>query len=297
MSKEAKELSRKENVIGWAFLAPALLINVFVILIPALLTAMLAFTRWNGLGTPEFVGLDNFRQLAADPVYRGALVNNVKWTLIFLTVPISMGLVGAAMLLTIPKGRDVFQTIYFIPMIVATVISARVWQQMIFHPMGGLLGWLKRRGITLFATNPLTNPDTSLYAVAFVDNWHWWGFLAVVFLASMRQIDPALFEAASIEGAGFWQKFRYVTLPLIRPTVVFMLLMTVIWSFLVFDFIYVITEGGPGYSSEVLATLTYKKAFYTFEVGLGSAVALTMSLLAGIAIAVYIWLQSRGVEI
>lgn len=297
MPRKPKELSRKENIIGWAFLAPSLLINFCVILIPAILTALLAFTKWNGLGTPEFIGLDNFRILLADSVYRTALVNNVKWTLIFLVIPICMGVLGAAMLQTIPRGRNFFQTIYFIPMIVATVISARVWQQMIFHPMGGLLGWLKKKGIILFTSNPLTNPKTSLYSVAFVDNWHWWGFLAVVFLAAMRQIEPDLFEAADIEGAGFWQKLRYVTLPLIRPTLVFMLLMTIIWSFLVFDFIYIMTEGGPGYSSEVLATMTYKKAFYTFEVGLGSAIALTMSILAGLAIAAYVWLQSRGVEI
>jgi len=296
MSTALRKKGNRENLTGWLFLLPALLINVLVILIPAVLTALISLTKWNGLGKPEFVGLDNFRQLLSDSVYMAALGNNVKWTLVFLTVPIIMGLLVAAMLQTIRKGRNAYQTIFFIPMIVATAISARVWQQMIFHPMSGLLGWLKRSGIASFG-NPLTNPKTSLFAVAFVDNWHWWGFLAVVFLASMRQIEPELFEAAEIEGAGFWQKFRHISIPLIRPTLIFMILMTVIWSFLVFDFIYIITEGGPGYSSEVLATLSYKKAFYTFDVGLGAAIALTMSLLAGIAIIVYVWLQARGVEI
>jgi raffinose/stachyose/melibiose transport system permease protein len=285
------------SLTGWLFMLPALAINVSIILIPAILTAGFAFTKWNGLGTPEFVGLQNFITLFKSQVYRTAIINNVRWTLIFLTVPIIMGLIGAAMLQTIRAGRNFFQTIFFVPMIVATVISARVWQQMIFHPMSGLLGWLRKFGISFLGGNPLTNPDTSLYYVAFVDNWHWWGFLAVVFLASMRQIDPELYEAASIEGASFWQKFWHISIPLIRPTLILMLLMTVIWSFLVFDFLYIMTEGGPGYSSEVLATLTYKKVFYTFEVGMGAAIALTMSLLAGIAIAGYIWLQSKGVEI
>ena len=163
--------------------------------------------------------------------------------------------------------------------------------------MSGVLGWLQKNGITLFSSNPLTNPSTSLYAVAFVDNWHWWGFLAVVFFSAMRQIDPSLYEAADIEGANFWDKFKHISIPLILPTLVFMLIMTVIWSFKVFGFIYVMTEGGPGHSSEVLATLTYRKAFYTYEVGLGSAVALSMSLFAGIAIITYVWLQYRGVEV
>lgn len=288
---------RKKDIEGWLFLLPALIINIFIILIPAFFTVLLAFTKWNGLGMPEFIGFNNFKNLITNKVYIETLINNLEWTLIFITVPIIMGLFAAAMMQTIKKGKNIFQTIYFIPMIVSIVISARVWQQMIFHPMSGLLGWLQSQGITIFANNPLTNSATSLYAVAFVDNWHWWGFLAVVFFAAMRQIDPKLFEAAEIEGAGFWQKFRYISVPLIKPTLVFMLLMTVIWSFLVFDYIYIMTQGGPGYSSEVLATLTYRNAFYTYEVGKASATALTMSLFAGIAIISYVWLQYRGVEI
>lgn len=287
----------KGELSGWLFLAPALLLNIFVILVPALLTAALAFTDWNGVSTPHWTGLENFRELAGDPVFWGALWNNVKWTLIFLTVPIIMALVVASMLLTVRWGRNLFQTLYFIPMVVATVISARVWQQMIFHPMSGLLGWLSQHGLNPFGGNPLTNPSTALYSVAFVDNWHWWGFIAVIFFAALRQIDPGLLEAADLEGAGFWQKLRHVSLPLIRPTIVLMMIMTIIWSFLVFDFIYVITQGGPGYSTEVLATLTYKRAFETFQAGQASAIALVMSALGGLAIAGYVWLQRKGWEV
>ncbi len=282
---------------GWLFLAPALVLNVGVILVPALATVALSLTDWNGISRPRLVGVSNFTDLAGDPVFWGALWNNVKWTLIFLTVPITMGLIVGSMLLEIKRGRNVLQTLYFIPMVVPTVISARIWQQMIFHPMSGVLGWLAGHGIRLVDGNPLTQPGSALYAVAFVDNWHWWGFVTVVFFAALRQIDPAFLEAASIEGASFWQKMRYVSLPLIRPTVVFLMIMTVIWSFLVFDFIYVITQGGPGYSTEVLATLTYKRAFHTFQAGQASAVAVVMSALGGVAVALYVWLQSRGWEV
>ena len=288
---------QRKEIKGWTFLLPALFINFLVILIPAFFTFLLAFTEWSGLGSITFVGLKNFRELFLDNVYLTSVLNNVKWTLIFLTVPIIMGVLAATMMQTVNKGKNIFQTIYFIPMIVSIVVSARVWQQMIFHPMSGLLGWLQRNGITLFAENPLTNPETSLYAVAFVDNWHWWGFLAVVFFAAMRQIDPSLYEVAEIEGASFWQKMRYISIPLIRPTLIFMILMTIIWSFLVFGYIFIMTEGGPGISSEVLATLTYRKAFYSYEIGKASAIALTMSFFAGIAITVYVWLQYKGVEL
>src|SRR5690606_15749312 len=216
-------LHHRTSKSGWLFLAPALILNISIIVVPALLTAVLGFTDWDGFGVPRFTGVAHLRRLLSDPVFWTALVNNIKWTAIFLTVPILMGLIVAGLLMTVRRGRNFFQTAYFIPMVVATVISARVWQQMIFHPISGLLGWLSARGWNPFGGNPLTQPATALYAVAFVDNWHWWGFVAVVFFAALRQIDPSLLEAADVEGAGFWQRLWLVILPLIRPTVVLMM--------------------------------------------------------------------------
>lgn len=275
----------------WWFLLPALLINVAVLLIPGVLTFLLAFTRWDGLGTPEWIGLANLRDVLGDPVTWTALGHNLIWTLLFLTVPVAIGLVIASMLLFARRGRNLLQAIYFIPYILATVVIARVWQGMIYSPVTGVFGWLSDLGIDI--ANPLSRPESSLYGVAAADMWHWWGFLAVVFFAALRQVDPSLIDAARVAGAGFWQTFRFVLLPMIRPTIFFMLIMTVIWSFIVFDFVYILTEGGPGYSSEVLATLAYKNAFYQFQVGRASALALVMGALGFVAIAGYIWLQMR----
>src|SRR5690606_41557169 len=115
--------------------------------------------------------------------------------------------------------------------------------------------------------------------------------------AARRQTRPPLVGPADRERAGAWQRMRHVRLPLIRPTIVLMMIMPIVWSFLVFDFIYVITQGGPGYSTEVLATLTYKRAFETFQAGQASAIALVMSALGGVAIAAYVCLQSRGWDV
>ena len=134
-------------------------------------------------------------------------------------------------------------------------------------------------------------------AVAFVDNWHWWGFLMVLFLAAMQNIPADLYEAARIDGANPWQEFWNVTIPGIRPTLVFMLLMTAIWSFLVFDYIWILTQGGPAGASEVLGTLVIKNAFFRFEAGYGAAIGLTMSFLAGIMILIFVLLRRRGWEI
>ncbi|MGI4744878.1 MAG: carbohydrate ABC transporter permease [Janthinobacterium lividum] len=275
----------------WVFIVPALVINLAIILIPALLTIAMAFSNWDGVGRPAFAGLDNFRSVLADPVFTTALFNNLKWTLIFLLVPIAMGLFAACFLLTIRTGRTLFQTIFFLPVIIATVITGRIWQGMIYNPSSGLLGWLKTHGITI--NDPLSLPHWALYGVATVDLWHWWGFLAVIFFAALRQIDASQIEAARLDGAGFFALMRYILLPGIRPTILLMMVMTVIWSFLVFDFIYVLTQGGPAFSSEVLSTLAYRNAFYDFRIGPAAVVSLVISMFGLLATAAYLHLQ-RG---
>ena len=216
------------------------------------------------------------------------------WTAIFLTVPIAIGLLAATLLLIARRGSMFFQVIYFLPMIIASAILARIWQGMIFSPVTGVNGMLQRMG---FATiDPLSSVRTSLLAIATVDLWHWWGFLCVIFFAALRQVPAEQIEAARIEGAGFWQLMRYVLLPGIRPTITLMMIMTIIWSFLVFDFVYILTQGGPAYSSEVLSTLAYRNAFYDLAVGKGAAVAVVISLFGLTATAFYIREQSKEYE-
>lgn len=273
------------------FLLPALLINVLIVLIPAFLTIAMAFVEWDGASIPTWVGLDNFRAIWADPVFTSALLNNIKWTAIFLTIPMIMGIGAASMLLIIRRGRSFFQIVYFLPVIIATVVVARVWQGMIYNPESGLVGWLRLHGPAL--SDPLASPPTALYAVAAVDLWHWWGFLAVIFFAALRQVDQAQIESAVMDGAGYVSMMRYILIPAIRPTITLMMIMTVIWSFLAFDFVYVLTQGGPAYASEVLSTLSYRYAFYNYTVGPAAAVALVISFFGLVATVFYVRIQQR----
>lgn len=273
------------------YLLPTLAINVVVILIPACLTIALAFFRWDGISTPHFIGLGNFTALWNDRVFWRALTNNIIWTAIFLTVPIAMGLLAATMLLVVRRGRTFFQVVYFLPVIIATVITARVWQGMIYSPVTGVFGLLQRMGIPV--VNPLSQPSLALFGVATVDLWHWWGFLCVIFFAALRQVPAEQIEAARIEGATFFQMMRYVLLPGIRPTIILMMIMTVIWSFLVFDFVYILTQGGPAFGSEVLSTLAYRNAFYDLNVGQAAAASVVISLFGLVATFFYIRVQSK----
>ena len=275
----------------WLFALPALLINVCVILIPALLTLAGACFFWDGVGTPVWAGFANFQRLFDDPVFWIALTNNFIWTAIFLIIPMCLALVMAAALMMAPRSRIVVQSIIFLPRILAAAVTGRIFQGMIFSPATGLVGWLNAHGVSI--SDPLADPDRSLYAVAAVDIWHWWGFLAVVFFAAMRQISVDQIEAARLDGAGFFALLRYVLLPGIRPTLALMMILTVIWSFQVFEFIYIVTQGGPANGSEVLATLAYRHAFFESDVGKATAAACVMSLFGLAATSAYLWLQSR----
>lgn len=285
---------KKKNLSGFVFVLPALLINVIIILVPAVATVYFSFTEWNGLGTPKFNGIDNFISLFHNESLFVAIKNNIKWTIFFLIVPIAIALFIAVILLFRKRGRTALQSIFFIPNIISPVVICAIFSSMILHPRSGILGWINNLGIlSEKLVNPLTQQATSIWACMAVDCWHWWGFLAVVFLAAMRQVDDSLIEAAEIDGAGFFRKFISVIIPSIRSNILFMMLMTIIWSFLSFDYIWILTGGGPGNSSEMLSTLSYRYSFYTHDIRLGSATALIMSFLAGIVIVFYVRMQVK----
>jgi raffinose/stachyose/melibiose transport system permease protein len=273
------------------YVVPTLIFNFAIILVPALLTIALAFCSWDGISPPQFVGLGNFETMFSDRVFWTALTNNIIWTVIFLTIPIIMGLVAATLLLIIRRGRTFFQVVYFLPVVIATAITARVWQGMIYSPVTGVFGLANRLGIPV--SNPLAGTSTALFGVATVDLWHWWGFLCVIFFAALRQVPQEHIEAARIEGATYFQMLRYVLLPGIKPTIILMMILTIIWSFLAFDFVYILTQGGPAFSSEVLSTLAYRHAFYDLDVGQAAAVALVISVFGLVATFFYVRILTR----
>lgn len=278
----------------WLYLVPILLINTIIIVLPALLTVFLAFFRWDGISSPVFMGLGNFQALWTDHVFWTALTNNLIWTALFLTVPIGIGILSATLLLLVRRGSMFFQLVYFLPTVIATAILARIWQGMIYSPVTGINGLLQRFGLPTM--DPLSRPSTALFGIATVDLWHWWGFLCVIFFAALRQVPREHIEAARLEGARFWQMMCYILLPAIWPTITLMMIMTVIWSFLVFDFVYILTQGGPAFSSEVLSTLAYRSAFYDLAVGKAAAIAIVISVFGLVATVFYIRIQAKEVE-
>jgi raffinose/stachyose/melibiose transport system permease protein len=287
----------RRTVVPWLFLCPILLLNVVVILAPSVGSAFYAFTDWTGMGAARYVGLANFERMFHDEIFYTALFNNLKFMVIFLTVPVAMGLFGAALLAQVRHFQLFFRAAYFVPYVLASLVNAQIWKG-ILNPRVGVGAWLDRSfgwdwaNVYFFGDRHIV-----LYSVAFVDNWHWWGFLLVIYLAAMQGVDRDLYDAARVEGASGWQQFRDVTMPSIRPTLIFTLLMTMIWCMLTFDYIYILTGGGPAHGSEVLATLVYNNAFSNFQVGYAAAIALSMSFVAGLVALGYVVLQRRGWEV
>lgn len=274
----------RRSGLAWAFMAPLLIVNLLVITGPGLFAVYYSFTDWNGLSEPGFIGFANYAEMLSSEAVLNALGHNLWWTAFFLIVPMAVGLIGAFILSRLRRGQMLFRVLFFIPYVMSTIVVAAIWRQL-FDPRGGLGAALADLGIPFLAdVNLLGNPDLALGSVAIINTWQWWGFLLVIYLAAMQGVNPALYEAARLDGAGPIREFWNITLPAIRPTIVFLALMTVIWSFLVFDYIYVLTQGGPAGSTEVLSTLLYREAFTLQRQGYASAIGMLLAAISASAV-------------
>ncbi|WP_240148640.1 carbohydrate ABC transporter permease [Diaminobutyricibacter tongyongensis] len=291
-----RRLRRRGAWVGLLFMAPALVLNLVVIGGPAISNLYYAFTDWSGLGPAKFNGLDNAVRLFQDQSFWNALTHNFIYMLFFLTVPIAMGLYGAFALSRVRRSATLFRVLFFIPYLIASVVNAAIWKN-ILDPQAGLAAALDKIGIHwLDNVYFFGDPNLSLGSVMFVDNWHFWGFLVVLFLAATTNIDGSRYEAARIDGANAWQEFWHVTLPGIRPTLVFALTIISLWSLLAFDYAYALTGGGPAGSSDLVSLLVNRTAFGANEAGYAAFMGLTMSVLGGIILVVIGLLRRREDE-
>lgn len=285
----------RKQIFPWLFIAPITLLHVIVVVGPSLSGVYYALTDWSGYGAAEFIGLQNFRDLLNDRNFRLAFQHNLWWLLFFVTVPFILALLVATLLSQVRRGAMAMRTAFFVPYILPSVVAAFIWR-MLYNPDLGVGAQLAKIGIPGLDHAYLGDKNLALAAIMFADNWHWWGFLMILFLTAMQNIPTDLYNAAQIDGANRWQEFRHVTLPGIRPTLLFMLMMTAIWSFLGFDYVWILTEGGPAGSSELVATFLYKQAFQRFEAGYAAAIGITISAIAGLIATAFAMLRKLGWE-
>lgn len=280
----------------WLFILPITLLHLAVVIGPSIVGLYYALTDWSGVGEATFIGLDNFASLLGDPNFSLAMGNNLLWMAFFLIIPPIMALAAASLLAQVRRGAMAYRTVLFVPYVLPSVVAASIWQ-MLLNARLGVGAQLAKLGVEFLDHPWLGDPRTALWAIAFADNWHWWGFLMTLFLTAMQAISPELYDAAKIDGANRLQEFLHVTLPGIRPTVTFMLTMTAVWSFLNFDYVWLMTQGGPAHGSELLSTFIYKQGFRRFEFGYATAAGLAVSVIAAIIIGLFALLRRRGWDV
>lgn len=262
------------------YVAPGLLLYALFVLVPIAASLALSFATWNGLSAPVFEGLGNYLRLFADGQYFKALRNNAAFVFFFAILPLTLGMVLAAMVSAAGRReRLVIRTLLFLPYIMPTAVLGIIATWLYNPAFGPLNAFLRAIGLGDLALPWLGNFTFALPAVGMVATWHFFGFAMVIFLTGMQRIDPSLFEAAKVDGAGAAQTFRYVTVPSLLPEVRIVLLLTTIASIKNFDLVLVMTRGGPGTATLVANLYMYDLGFRLSQYGYAAAVAIVGAVL------------------
>jgi ABC-type sugar transport system permease subunit len=268
---------------------PTVLIMVVFLLFPLLNAVYYVFVDFDGIDlSPRFVGLANFTELAQDPDVWAAFKNNVIWIVIGTAAPLVLGLLLALLVWGVNRGGTVYRVAFFLPYVLPQVAVGVVWGW-IYEPTRG---WLNRVleavGLESITTGWLGNPDTALYAVLATAIWTAVGFVFVIILAALRNVDTDQVDASLLDGANWLQRLRYIILPQILPVMVMVTAITLIGGFAVFDLVFVMTGGGPAGASDVLGTVAYSSAFQLSRISYGTALAL---VIAAMAVPFAVWLD------
>ena len=253
--------------IGFIFILPALIGTFVFIIIPIFCSFALSFTNWDLLNDITFVGLANYKAVLSQGEFIQILINTFVYAISTTIFAVFIPLIIAAALNTKMRGSEAFKTIYFLPFITPAVVIAIVWGWIFDPNIGGINILLKTHYTWLFSTH------LAMPVLIFVSVWKLIGYNVVLFLTGFSTIDHSLYESAKIDGAGVYDIFLKITLPLLKPTIYFVMLVTLISSFQVFDLIYVMTEGGPADTTNVIVYSIYKYAFEYFDIGKSCALA------------------------
>jgi raffinose/stachyose/melibiose transport system permease protein len=281
----------------WWFAVPALLVYALVVLYPSGAGIVYAFTDWSGIGDFSFVGFDNFTQLWQDEAARGSVLNTLLLTVAIVVVQNGIGLALALGVHARIRSRALLRVIFFAPAVVSPVMVAFLWKYVYNpDPESGLNGILGALGLGSWRQDWLGDPDLALWSVAFMVVWQFAGYSMVIFLAGLESVPDNLHEAAMIDGAGRWQRFRHVTWPLLAPAVTVNVMLSTIGGLKLFDQVYAATNGGPGHASETLSTVLYKQAFVFGNYGYSTAIALVLALfVAAVSLVQIHFLRGREV--
>ena len=257
---------------------PGLLLFVFAILAPICLSVYYGFTDYSGMGTADFIGLANYKELLHDKAFAISLRNSLLLAIGFICIQHPLAMIVAAVLDKLGgKGENFFRCVYFIPNVISVAVIAYLWK-FIYNPDFGLLNnIIKAFGgkgdINWFGT------DTAIWSVLIVLIWHGFGWGMLIYYTGIKNIDPTLYEAAAIDGASQTQTFLRITLPLMKPVIQVNVTMAVISALKQMETVYLLTNGGPGNSTQFAANYLYRQAFKAFKYGYGNAIGVVFIII------------------
>lgn len=273
MKKYLESLINNDKTIAWIFILPAILGTFIFIIIPVICSFGLSFTKWDLLNPVQFVGLDNYIEVFHDKLFYKILTNTIVFALATSVFGIIIPLVLASIINTKIRGSEFFKSAYFLPFITPMIVIGIIWGW-IFDPNIGVLSQIFKIHIDWLYSSTYALP-----AIIIVSVWKLIGYNMIIFLSAFSSVSNSIFEAAKIDGANSLKMFFNITIPLLSPTIFFVIVITAISSFQVFDLVYVMTEGGPFDSTNVLVYSIYKNAFEYFKVGKASAIAYILFLI------------------
>jgi raffinose/stachyose/melibiose transport system permease protein len=283
------------------YLIPGAVGFIAVVIGPFIMNIGASFTRWNGIGRPRFVGFDNYERLLVDSTFWEAVLHAIASVIAMSLIPLAIGLILAAVLFDYISSRFGAQTssalraAFYLPQILPVAVAGLLWGW-ILNPIGVLNALLDAIGLHAFTLNWIGDPKLALLSLMGVMVWLQLGYALVIFMAGLSRVDPAYYEAAEIDGASWFTRFRAITIPMLKPEIFVVGLTTTIAALKVFAPVFVLTEGGPGDATTVPSYLAYYHFFTTNRVGYGAAITTIQMLITVVLGLIFLRVQSRQTE-
>lgn len=270
-------LARQERRFAFALFLPALLLLLLVTTTPLVYLAWTSLMRVD-LAMPwmsGFAGMENYVKMAGDPRFWNSLTLTVIYTASTVVAQVLIGLGLALLVMQIPRGQAVLRIAAILPIVLAPVVVGLFWRTLVLAPDFGLVD-IVTRAVGLGSHNWLGDPQLALMTVIAIHTWQWTPFVFLVLLASLAALPPDIFEAARIDRANAWRRFLYITLPMIRPTIVIVIILRMMVALSAFAAIFAATGGGPGTATEIMNLYAYRTSFTELNLGYGASLAMVM---------------------
>ncbi|HYB86776.1 MAG TPA: sugar ABC transporter permease [Streptosporangiaceae bacterium] len=289
-----RRILESDNFSGWALAFPAVFLIFVFGIVPIVWSALLSFQRTNLLSPSQWIGLANYRALPSDPLFRQSVVHSLVYTALFVPLSVAGGLFAAVALNRRIRGIFLYRTAVFVPVVLSTIATAIMFLWLL-DPNFGLINFLLSK-VGLGPYGFFDSTSGALYSIVGMTIWGWIGFDVIVYLAALQGVPASLIEAAEIDGARAWGKFRHVTVPLLGPATLFLVVWSTINALQLFDEVYFLTRGGPGTATYVVVYYLYNLAFAQGIAGYAAAIAYVLLVAIMALTLIQLWVGRRWVH-